>query len=91
MTVYVQKDCLLKAARAFLVFKAVEEFGQIVVYSPTSQDIEDEHFDTDFSFFITSDVPYDNILQAVQYVSEIEDVVGEEVRSLPKNRHRQKM
>ena len=31
MTVYIQKECLLKAARAFLVFKAVEEFGEIIV------------------------------------------------------------
>ena len=53
MTVYIQKECLLKAARAFLVFKAVEEFGEIIVYNPTSQEIEDEHFDNDFSFFIT--------------------------------------
>ena len=32
MTVTVASDCLLKAARAFLVFKAVEELGQILVY-----------------------------------------------------------
>lgn len=31
ITVHIQKDCLLKAARAFLVFKAVEEFGQIKI------------------------------------------------------------
>ena len=66
MTVYIQKECLLKAARAFLVFKAVEEFGEIIVYNPTSQEIEDEHFDNDFSFFITSEEPYDKILQAAQ-------------------------
>ena len=35
MTVHIQKDCLLKAARAFLVFKAVEDFGQILVYRPS--------------------------------------------------------
>ena len=50
MTVYIQKECLLKAARAFLVFRAVEEFGQILVYRPSSQDIEDEKFELDFSF-----------------------------------------
>mgnify|MGYP000448798133 FL=1 len=80
MTVYIQKECLLKAARAFLVFKAVEEFGEIIVYNPTSLEIEDEHFDNDFSFFITSEEPYDKILQAAQSVSEIEKVVGEEVK-----------
>ena len=41
-TVYVQESCLLKAARAFLVFKAVEEVGEIIVSSPSAQDIEDE-------------------------------------------------
>ena len=44
-TVHIQKDCLLKAARAFLVFKAVEDFGEILAYNPSSQDIEDEKFD----------------------------------------------
>ena len=43
-TVYVQESCLLKAARAFLVFKAVEEVGEIIVSSPSAQDIEDERF-----------------------------------------------
>lgn len=52
MTIYIQKECLLKAARAFLVFKAVEEFGEILVYNPSSQDIEDEKFDCDFSILL---------------------------------------
>mgnify|MGYP002510521728 CR=1 FL=1 len=80
MTVYIQKECLLKAARAFLVFKAVEEFGQILVYNPSSQDIEDEHFESDFSFFIASEESYDKILEAAKAVSEIEEVSGEEVK-----------
>lgn len=80
VTVYIQKECLLKAARAFLVFKAVEEFGQILVYNPSSQEIEDEHFDSDFSFYIASEESCDKILEAAKAVSEIESVVGEEVK-----------
>ena len=34
-TVHIQKDCLLKAAKAFLVFKAVEDFGEILAYKFT--------------------------------------------------------
>lgn len=79
ITVYVQKDCLLKAARAFLVFRSVEEFGQIIVYRPSSQDIEDEKFDLDFSFYIASTEDLDKILAAAKAVSEIEEVVGEEI------------
>ncbi|MCI5872206.1 MAG: chemotaxis protein CheA [Roseburia sp.] len=80
MTVYIQKECLLKAARAFLVFKAVEEFGQILVYNPSSQDIEDEKFDYDFSFYIASEESYEKISEAAKTVSEIENIVGEEVK-----------
>lgn len=80
MTAFIQKECLLKAARAFLVFKAVEEFGQILVYNPSSQDIEDEKFDNDFSFYIASEEPYSRIEAAAKAVSEIEEVIGEEVK-----------
>lgn len=79
MTVYICKDCLLKAARAFLVFKAVEEFAEILVYSPSSQDIEDEKFENDFSLFFTTDAEPDKVLNAAKSVSEIENAVADEV------------
>ena len=80
ITVYVQPDCLLKAARAFLVFRAVEGLGQIIINRPSSQDIEDEKFDLDFSFCVASNEPLDKIIAAAKNVSEIEEVVGEELR-----------
>lgn len=77
ITVHIQKDCLLKAARAFLVFKAVEEFGNIIVYRPSSQDIEDEKFDLTFSFYlVTEEADFEKISHAASTVSEIESVVG---------------
>lgn len=79
VTVRIQKDCLLKAARAFLVFKAVEDFGQILVYRPSSQDIEDEKFELDFSFFLASEEETDKIVAAAKAVSEIEKVDAEEI------------
>ena len=79
MTVHIQKDCLLKAARAFLVFKAVEDFGQILVYRPSSQDIEDEKFELDFSFFLASEEETDKIVAVAKAVSEIEKVDAEEI------------
>ncbi len=77
ITVHIQKECLLKAARAFLVFKAVEEFGNIIVYRPSSQDIEDEKFEFEFSFYLaTEETDFDKISRAASAVSEIESVVG---------------
>lgn len=79
MTAHIQKDCLLKAARAFLVFKAVEDFGQILVYRPSSQDIEDEKFEFEFSFFLASEESEDKIVAVAKAVSEIEKVDAEEI------------
>ena len=79
ITVYVNQECLLKAARAFLVFRAVEGFGHVFANHPSSQDIEDEKFDLDFSFCVASNDSLDKIIAAAKDVSEIDDVVGEEI------------
>ncbi len=76
VTVYVQETCLLKSARAFLVYKAIEEKAEIIVCDPPAQDIEDEKFDLDFSLIIVSVNPLDEILQVARNVSEIEKVLG---------------
>ncbi|MBQ8596567.1 MAG: chemotaxis protein CheA [Lachnospiraceae bacterium] len=78
LTVYVQESCLLKAARAFLVYKAVEEKAEIMVCNPPAQDIEDEKFDLDFSLIVIADCSLEEILQAARNVSEIEKVLGAE-------------
>lgn len=79
LTVKVQESCILKAARAFLVFKAIEESGEIILSDPSSQDIEDEKFGFDFSLIIVSDAKLDAIIAAVKNVSEIEDAIGAEI------------
>ena len=77
MTVTVQESCILKAARAFLVFKAVEESGEIIVSDPPAQEIEDEKFGMDFSLIIISDNSLDKVLEAARNVSEIKEVIGD--------------
>jgi len=76
LTVKVQESCILKAARAFLVFKAIEEQGEIIVSDPSVQDVEDEKFDFDFSLICVTDSALESILTAVGDVSEIESVDG---------------
>lgn len=76
LTVFVQENCFLKAARAFLVYKAIEENAEIMVSNPPAQDIEDEKFDLDFSLIIISDSPLEKILQSARSVSEIDRVLG---------------
>ena len=77
-TVYIQESCLLKAARAFLVFKGLENKGEIIKSVPSVQDIEDERFDFDFSMFIISENSLEEVKKAIESVSEIEEAVIEE-------------
>lgn len=79
ITVKVQESCILKAARSFLVFKAVEELGEIAVASPSVQDIEDEKFDLDFTIIVISESSLEELTAAITSVSEIEGAVGEEM------------
>lgn len=75
ITVFIQPSCILKAARAFLVFKALEEAGDIIKSVPEVQDIEDEKFDFDFSMVLLTKKTQEEIKAAILNVSEIKDVV----------------
>ena len=79
ITVSVQEACILKAARAFLVFKAVEDLGEILVSSPSAQDIEDEKFELDFTIIVITESPLEKVLEDIKGVSEIEDAIGAEM------------
>ncbi|MFA9463815.1 MAG: chemotaxis protein CheW [Velocimicrobium sp.] len=73
ITVYIQESCILKAARAFLVFKTLEELGDVVVSSPSVQDIEDERFELDFSVVLLTKATMDKVKKSILNVSEIKD------------------
>ncbi len=79
VTVKIQETCLLKAARAFLVYKAVEELGEIIISNPSAQDIEDEKFDLDFSLVVISEADLEKVKKAVMGVSEIESVEADKL------------
>ena len=72
ITVYIQESCILKAARAFLVYKALEDLGETIVSNPSAQDIEDEKFDFDFSVIFITDEDSETVKKAILDVSEIE-------------------
>ncbi|PXV93528.1 two-component system chemotaxis sensor kinase CheA [Lachnotalea glycerini] len=77
-TIYVQETCILKAARAFLVFKGIEDVGETIKSIPSVQDIEDERFDLHFSMYIISKETYQTVEAVIKNVSEIDTVIGEE-------------
>ena len=72
VTVHIQESCILKAARGFLVFKGLEEIGEIAVSDPSTQDIEDEKFEFTFSLILITDESKEKVEEIVKSVSEVE-------------------
>lgn len=75
ITVYLQENCILKSARAFLVFKSVEDKGELIKSVPTTEQIEDEEFELDFSWILATSENMETIKKLVANVSEIAEVV----------------
>ena len=75
ITVSLQESCILKAARAFLVFKALEELGEVIKAVPSVQDIEDEKFEMDFSLLYFTKESLETVKNAIESVSEVKHAV----------------
>lgn len=75
--VIVDENCVLKAARAFLVFKALEGIGDVIKSIPDVQDIEDEKFDQEFTVLIITKEDVDVVKNAILEISEISKAIVE--------------
>ncbi|MEW9697701.1 chemotaxis protein CheW [Paenibacillus sp. SI8] len=73
--VSVNENCVLKAARAYMVFDALERMGEIVKATPSVQEIEQEKFDRSFSLYFISKVDQATLEKEILNVSEIESAV----------------
>lgn len=81
ITIYLAESCLLKAARAFMVYKSLGRIGEVIKSDPSVPDIEDEKFDFDFSMVFITKKDIDDIVAVLERISEIETVAIEEITS----------
>ncbi|NLU51820.1 MAG: chemotaxis protein CheA [Clostridiaceae bacterium] len=68
------KGCLLKAARAFIVFQILERNGEVIKSIPKVEDIEDERFDFEFTVVVITQKSKDVFEKEINAVAEIERV-----------------
>lgn len=64
-------DCMLKSARAFIVFKTVERYAEIFKAVPKVEDIEDEKFEREFTIAIITKESEALIKKELESISEI--------------------
>lgn len=68
------KSCMLKSARAFIIFNTLESFGEVIYSDPSVEDIEDERFDRGFSVAILTDTDKSIIMKELKTISEIDNI-----------------
>ncbi|MFB1081090.1 chemotaxis protein CheW [Jeotgalibacillus sp. JSM ZJ347] len=74
LTISLREDCLLKAARVFMVFEVLEKIGEVIKSSPTVDQLEEENFDQQFCVTVASKEDSEFIEKSVMKVSEVDTV-----------------
>ncbi|QTD42308.1 chemotaxis protein CheA [Sporosarcina sp. Te-1] len=74
VTVELREDCLLKAARVFMVFEILEKSGEVIKSIPNVEQLENEDFDEKFTVVLLTKEDVSAISAKVMKVSEVEHV-----------------
>lgn len=77
--VVLQDTCMLKAARAFIVFNTLEQFGEVIGSYPIAEEIEDEQFESSFEVLYITRLDEKTVENELMNISEIARVVTEMV------------
>jgi two-component system, chemotaxis family, sensor kinase CheA len=72
--VQLSENTLLKSARAFLIFKSLEENGEIIKSLPGTEDLENENFDLEMSLIYLSVKKQEDIYEGLINISEIDKI-----------------
>ncbi|WP_309121269.1 chemotaxis protein CheA [Paenibacillus sp.] len=81
ISVAIRKDCVLKAVRAYMVFDALGRLGEVIKSAPSTEDIEADRFDYEFTIIFLSASEGAAIEAAINGVSEIERATVEPITS----------
>ncbi len=73
--VTLDEGCLLKAARAYIVFHELGKMGEIIKSIPPAEEIEEEKFGNEFTLVYLTKENEDVIRSKIESISEIKGVV----------------
>ncbi|SDF24319.1 two-component system, chemotaxis family, sensor kinase CheA [Thermoanaerobacter thermohydrosulfuricus] len=74
ITVHIDKGCVMKSARAFIIFNSLDEIGDIINSSPSVEDIEDEKFEDSFTVHIITKEDKESIEKRLLSIAEVNNV-----------------
>lgn len=74
ITVALREDCLLKAARVYMIFEVLEKMGEVIKAVPSVEQLEEEQFDHEFTVTFITKEQREDIEKKIMKVSEVEKV-----------------
>lgn len=77
--IILSENTLLKSARAFLIFKNLEEYGEIIKSVPIAEDIENENFDFEINLIYLTTKGKEEIYDILANISEVDNVMVDNV------------
>ncbi|KEI10695.1 chemotaxis protein CheA [Clostridium sp. K25] len=77
--VVLDENTLLKSARAFLIFKSLEECGEIIKCMPSADDLESENFDFEIEMIYLTTKNNEEIYDILMDISEVDKVIVDNV------------
>lgn len=78
--VFLSPDCLLKAARAYMVVSRLDEMGDVIKTVPPVEALENEEFDHDFFVYIATSLTLEQVESEISKVSEVKTVEMRELK-----------
>ncbi|WP_350344972.1 chemotaxis protein CheA [Proteinivorax tanatarense] len=63
LDIVLDDNCLLKSARAFMIYKDLDEFGEIIKSQPSIEELEEEKFENHFTFWFLTKSEKSEILK----------------------------
>lgn len=79
LSITLREDCILKAARVYMVFEVVEQIGEIVKTMPSVEMLESEQFETNFKLSILTKESANDVKERILKVSEVDVVDVSEI------------
>ncbi len=75
ITVVLNKGCVLKSARSFIIFQTLERHSEIIKSEPRVEDIEDEKFDYEFTVVCVTKEEAEVFIKEINSIAEIDEVL----------------
>ncbi len=74
LRVTLDKDCVLKSVRVFMIFKKLAQIGKVINSKPSVEDLEDEKFDRSFELLFSTTEPSSEVRKALLTIAEVQEV-----------------